>query len=69
MNIEKVYGKKTITDLEQEYEDLSLIELVKMNFTLKAHTQAVVQLIKKKKEVKLKLLIIPMKKERRSNSG
>ena len=31
MNIEKVYGKKTITDLEQEYEDLSLIELVKMN--------------------------------------
>ena len=50
MNIEKVYGKKTITDLEQEYEDLSLIELVKMNFTLKAHTQAVVQLIKKKKK-------------------
>ena len=54
MNIEKVYGKKTITDLEQEYEDLSLIELVKMNFTLKAHPQAVVQLIKKKKGGKVK---------------
>ena len=54
MDIEKVYGKKTITDLEQEYEDLSLIELVKMNFTLKAHTQAVVQLIKKKKGGKVK---------------
>ena len=69
MNIEKVYGKtkkkieralgrelKGLDDIksEQEYEDLSLTELVKMNFTLRAHTQAVVQLIKKKKGGKVK---------------
>ena len=50
MDINKIYGKNPINNLEEEYEHLSLIELVKMNFTLKAHTQAVVQLIKKKKE-------------------
>ena len=54
MDINKIYGKNTINNLEQEYEHLSLIELVKMNFTLKAHTQAVVQLIKKKKGGKVK---------------
>lgn len=54
MDINKIYGKNTINNLEEEYEHLSLIELVKMNFTLKAHAQAVVQLIKKKKGGKVK---------------
>jgi len=52
--IHKIYEKATINNLEQEYEELSLIDLVKMKFTLQAHTQAVLQLIKKKKGGKVK---------------
>ena len=47
MNINKIYGKKTIDNLEQEYEELNLVDLVNMNFTLEAHQTAVKKLIKK----------------------
>ena len=65
MNINKIYGKKTIDNLEQEYEELNLVDLVKMKFTLQAHTQAIIQLIKKKKGGKVKTVNYTYEKKRR----
>jgi helix-turn-helix protein len=65
MNINKIYGKKTIDNLEQEYEELNLVDLVKMKFTLQAHAQAVIQLIKKKKGGKVKTVNYTYEKQRR----
>jgi helix-turn-helix protein len=65
MNINKIYGKKTIDNLEQEYEELNLVDLVKMKFTLQAHTQAIIQLIKKKKGGKVKTVNYTYEKQRR----
>ena len=69
MNINKIYGKKTIDNLEQEYEELNLVDLVKMKFTLQAHTQAIIQLIKKKKGGKVKTVSYTYEKRKEECNG
>ena len=68
MNIKKLYGKATLDSLEQEYEELNLIDLVKMRFTLQAHEKAVTQLIKKKKGGKVKVVAYVYEKKKGGTS-
>ena len=69
MDIKKIYGKATLDSLEQEYEELSLIDLVKMRFTLQAHEKAVSQLIKKKKGGKVKTVSYTYEKRKEECDG
>ena len=56
-------------NLEQEYEELNLVDLVKMKFTLQAHTQAIIQLIKKKKGGKVKTVSYTYEKRKEECDG